>query len=375
MGGSIVVDFWRSRMLANAARTYHSSALEADALNFRADMFSSSVVILGLAITAYAEHTGRAGGLLVKADAVAALVVGVVIIRMSGSFALQAIQVMLDRAPTGLRDRMTRAVAAVPGVVSVEPVRVRESGNRIFADVVVTTPRTASLAEAHAITERIEAALRTVEERAEAVVHIEPASTASETAVEAMRAVALGMGMATHHEQVYAVERGVACTLEASLHLEVPPELTLAQAHVEAHRLTDAIRADNPRLARVDVHIEVAEPHPLLRRDITAEHPETIVVIETLLRETEPTVHCTETRLYQADADEAVEGARKIGADRQPRRESSDVWDLVLVCSYPAKLTVGDVHRRTEALEQRLRETLLPLGRVIIHAEPSERGT
>lgn len=54
MGGSIAIDFWRSGMLSRAAKKYHSSALEADALNFRADMFSSTVVILGLAITAYA---------------------------------------------------------------------------------------------------------------------------------------------------------------------------------------------------------------------------------------------------------------------------------------------------------------------------------
>jgi cation diffusion facilitator family transporter len=45
---SIVVDISRSRMLYRAARKYNSQALEADALHFSTDIWSSGVVILGL---------------------------------------------------------------------------------------------------------------------------------------------------------------------------------------------------------------------------------------------------------------------------------------------------------------------------------------
>jgi cation diffusion facilitator family transporter len=47
---SIAVDYWRSRALKRIADKYDSQALQADALHFSTDIWSSSVVILGLAL-------------------------------------------------------------------------------------------------------------------------------------------------------------------------------------------------------------------------------------------------------------------------------------------------------------------------------------
>src|SRR6476661_2410068 len=47
---SMAVDFWRSRALGRIATKYDSQALEADALHFSTDIWSSAVVILGLAV-------------------------------------------------------------------------------------------------------------------------------------------------------------------------------------------------------------------------------------------------------------------------------------------------------------------------------------
>lgn len=347
MAASIGVDIWRSRLLSRAARRYHSRALEADALNFRADLFSSSVVILGLAFTTYAELTGR-GGVLLKADAVAALVVGLVIIRMSGSLALRAVHVMLDRAPVDLRAALTKAAASVPGVMVARPVRVRESGHRVFADVVVTTPRTTSLVQAHEITERVERALRDVEPRAETVVHIEPMTSAAESAADAIRAVALQLGVATHHEQVYETPEG----LEAALHVEVEPALTLEEAHAEAHRLADAILAEDPRLSRVDTHIEVAVPYASRRREVGAEHPEMVSAIRRAVEAGGDAASVREVRLYE----------EALGTG----------WDVALCCTFGRDLTMAEVHVRTERIEQLLRERVSDIVRVVVHAEPVE---
>ena len=46
---SIMVDWSRSRVLKRAAKAHRSQALEADALHFSTDIWSSAVVILGLA--------------------------------------------------------------------------------------------------------------------------------------------------------------------------------------------------------------------------------------------------------------------------------------------------------------------------------------
>jgi cation diffusion facilitator family transporter len=344
MAASIVVDLWRSRALSRAARKYDSRALEADALNFRADLFSSVVVLFGLALTTYAELTGT-GGVLLKADAAAALVVALLIIGMAGKVAVRAVNVLTDRAPGDLGARMTRAAADVPGVLAARPVRMRESGNRVFADVVVSTTRTLSFAQAHEITERIEQAINEVDPRAEVLVHIEPSTSLAETSVEAIRAIALRLGIATHHEQVYEVDDG----LEGVLHIEVEPALTLADAHEQAERLAAVLTAEVPGLLRVASHIEAAEPNPSRRREVTAARPEVVGAIRRLVDATKLTEGVVEVRVYAADGSN---------------------WDAVLSCAFRADLLVGEIHRRTERLEQELRERFSDLGRVIIHAEP-----
>jgi divalent metal cation (Fe/Co/Zn/Cd) transporter len=221
----------------------------------------------------------------------------------------------------------------------------RESGNRVFADVIVTTTRTLSFAQAHEITERIEQAINEVDPRAEVLVHIEPSASLAETTADAIRAIALRLGIATHHEQVYEVAGG----LEAVLHIEVNPALTLAQAHEEAERLADILTSEVPGLRRVASHIEAAEPNPSRRRDVTSERADVVGAIRRLVEATGLTEGIVEVRLYASDGPS---------------------WDAVLSCAFRSDLLVGEIHRRTELLEQELRERFSTLARVIIHAEP-----
>jgi divalent metal cation (Fe/Co/Zn/Cd) transporter len=241
---------------------------------------------------------------------------------------------------------MTRAAAEVPGVLAARPVRMRESGHQVFADVVVTTTRTLSFAQAHEMTERIERAINGVEPKAEVLVHIEPIASLGETTAEAIRAIALRLGIATHHEQVYEVAEG----LEGLLHIEVEPGLTLAEAHEQAERLAEILTAEVRGLRRVASHIEAAEPNPIRRRDVTPERLDLVDAIRQLVLASETTEGIEEVRLYASD-----------GA----------TWDAVLRCVFRADLLVGEIHRRTERLEQDLRERFSTLGRVIIHAEPA----
>ena len=326
MAGSIAIDLWRSTMLGRAARTYHSRALEADALNFRADMFSASVVIVGLGLTAYAEKSGNLH-FLVKADAVAALIVGIVIVRMSGHLALQAGGVLLDRAPVDAQDQMTRAAASVPGVLVTEPVRLRESGSRLLADVTVAVPRTASLAAAHAISEEVEAAIRRVESRTETVVHVEPAIPTAETSAEQVRAIALQLGVHTHHEQIYRV----GDHLEASVHLEVPPDLPIGDAHVQAHALVDAVQRSDSRFRRVETHLEVREPGPDPRRNVTSEHHDMVDAVAKTVSAADTEARPREISLY---------------------RTEGQSFDLILHCGFPRSAPMGAVHRRTERIDE-----------------------
>jgi cation diffusion facilitator family transporter len=174
MGTSIVVDVSRSRMLMAAAKKHNSQALEADALHFSTDIWSSSVVILGLIFVTVGRYfPGLA--FLEKGDAIAALIVAVIVIFVSGELGARSIQALLDAAPkNGEHDQIVTQVSRMKGITDVHAVRIRSSGASWFVDMHVTMDGNLSLDESHAITERIERKVRTILPRSDVTVHVEP---------------------------------------------------------------------------------------------------------------------------------------------------------------------------------------------------------
>lgn len=171
---SIVIDYSRSRILYNAARKYHSQALEADALHFSTDIWSSSVVILGLILVKVGERN-PAWTFLHKADSLAALGVALIVIYVCIELGIRTIQALLDVAPPGKVEEITRIVEAVPGVINCHNVRVRYSGPQLYIDIHILIDGNQSVEQGHAITEMIEDAIRKDSPEADVTVHFEPA--------------------------------------------------------------------------------------------------------------------------------------------------------------------------------------------------------
>jgi cation diffusion facilitator family transporter len=173
MAVSIVVDISRSRMLFKAAKKYNSQALEADALHFSTDIWSSAVVILGLVCVSVSD-VFRGLDFLHYADAIAALVVGLIVIQVSWKLGTRTINALLDSAPAGLGDRVIERVERIPGVVNCHHVRIRASGAQVFVDLHVLMDAALPLTEAHRLTEVIEEAIRELSPQADVTVHPEP---------------------------------------------------------------------------------------------------------------------------------------------------------------------------------------------------------
>jgi cation diffusion facilitator family transporter len=170
---SIIIDLNRSKILYRAARKYNSQALEADALHFRTDIWSSSVVILGLVGIVLA---GLFPSLtfLKKADAGAALLVAVIVIYVSIQLGGRTIQGLLDSAPIGFDDKIKQEVEKIPGICSCHSVRVRMSGAKLFIDLHVDVGADQSLKAAHDLTEQVEEAVKRLAPNADVTVHAEP---------------------------------------------------------------------------------------------------------------------------------------------------------------------------------------------------------
>jgi cation diffusion facilitator family transporter len=173
MAVSITVDYSRSRLLMRVARKHNSQALEADALHFSTDIWSSSVVIVGLICIRLSKVSSDLE-FLQKADAIAALVVALIVILVSVQLGKRSIAGLLDSAPPGLVDQIKQATLDVPGVLDCHRIRVRTSGARIFADIHVTMDGSLSLNAAHALTEQIQRVIRQINPEIDVTVHAEP---------------------------------------------------------------------------------------------------------------------------------------------------------------------------------------------------------
>ena len=174
MGISIAVDVSRSRMLYRVAAKHRSQALEADALHFSTDIWSSAVVILGLlGVRLAGWYPGL--GFLMQADAVAALIVAGIVVVVSGRLGVRTIHALLDSSPPGVDDKIKAVVAAVDGVFDCHAIRVRHSGPYYFVDLHITVDGEQSLRLAHELTERVEHAVEAILPGADVTVHPEPA--------------------------------------------------------------------------------------------------------------------------------------------------------------------------------------------------------
>ena len=369
MAVSIVVDYTRSRALLRVAKEQGSQALEADALHFRTDIWSSVVVILGL----IAVKIGQLSGVpwLSQADAGAALGVSLIVIWVSFRLARQTLDALLDRAPDTIGRALEQAIGHVEGVVDVRRVRLRRAGNKLFADLVVGAPRTATFEHAHAVTEAVERAARdavcvdTPQADVDVVVHVEPAATAAETTAQGIHYLALELELRAHDVRVRMLEQEKGSSaLEADLHLEVDPELDLRSAHAAATRLERAIYRAYPAVRRVTTHLEAPEVGMERRRDVSAEQPALIAEVRRIADCVAGAGSCHEVHVYQVTNRAATE----------PPTPETPLYDLVLHCTFSGAAPIQQVHVHAEEIERALRAAMPPLGAVLIHAEPPEEA-
>jgi cation diffusion facilitator family transporter len=342
---SIAIDYTRSRALMRAARRYKSQALEADALHFSTDIWSSLVVILGLGLVRYGEKTPYKD-LWEHADSVAALGVALIVLWVSFLLGKETMDVLMDKAPKGLISQITEAALSVPGIVACTRVRVRPVGSVPFADIVVRVSRTVSFDQAHAIASLVEEKVRALESKADVVVHIEPMSPASESWQDRIHSIARENGYTVHEVEVHEVDgmRNIV------LHLEVSPGLSLAEAHKVADRLEQQIRGQLKGVADVKTHIEPQTNVLLSAEEASEDMPE-------------------------------VQGAlREVTADFASLRDIHEIslhrldsgLHLALHCVFDPNLRIDEVHRLSSQIEERLQKRLPHLKRVHIHTEPPE---
>ncbi|HNW58714.1 MAG TPA: cation diffusion facilitator family transporter [bacterium] len=338
---AVLIDYGRSRALYRTAKKYNSQALEADALHFSTDIWSSLVVLAGLVLVLVSRHSGLPW--LAKADAIAALIVAAIVIYVSLELGRRTVGGLLDAVPAGLLDQIGQVIR-VPGVLQVGRVRARHSGPDAFADITVMVARDIGLEQAHDIAAAVEERVHTIIPGSDVVVHLDPIETDNESVFQVIRLAAARLNISVHGIRIYAVHG--KDYLEQ--HIEVSEELTLEEAHAKATSFEEALHAILPGVEQIVTHIEPVGDSWSRRQTQQASTEEIRGILFALPEVVSSGMKVHDLLVHSVD--------REI--------------HLSFHYSLAADLPIKEAHLLTERIEQSLRHQIPNLGRVIIHTEP-----
>lgn len=333
---SVVVDFFRARLLYRVAAETSSEALEADALHFSSDMWSSLAVLVGLAGVMFGYQW---------ADAAAALVVAVFVLLAGWRLGRRTLDTLLDAAPAGVAEHFRDIADRIPGVVAVENVRVRKVGQDIFAELIIGVSRTLPIDRIAALKSGVVNAIRRDTPNAQVSVTTEPRALDDETVRDRVMVIARNRALAVHHVTVHSF----GDRLSVSLDLEVDGRMPLSIAHDIADRLEDAIGSELGSEVEVETHIEPLQEDGATGGDASPSR-------------------AAEIAAALADLARAQGVLRDIHDVRV--RETEDGEIVNFHCRVDPNRAVRDVHEHVDEVERALRQRWSSIARVIGHAEP-----
>jgi cation diffusion facilitator family transporter len=336
IGIVIAIDLSRAVVSWRASRAYGSAALQANALHFGGDLLGSTAVLVGL-LLARAGHP--------KADAAAALLVAALVLAAAARLARRNVDVLMDRAPADAQEAARQAIAALEPSVALRRLRMRSAAGRHFADVVIGVSPGAAVGQGHADADRVEQAVQRALPETDVVVHVEPADDADALTRERAHAAALRVPEVREIHNVSVLH--VDGRTEVSLHLKLPGDLTLGEAHHVASEVERAIAQALPSVDAVRTHLEP------LAEESEGRSPAGVEVA--------------------ADA-EAI--ARIVAAETgAPPRElrflqTAEGLVVFLTLGLDPGAPLAEAHARASEVEERIRAELPRVADVIVHTEP-----
>ena len=336
IGVVIVIDVSRTIASVRAAQRYSSAAFAANALHFGSDLGGSAAVLVGLLLV-------RAGH--PQADSIAALFVACIVLLAAVRLMRRNVDVLMDVVPADAEEAARSAIAGIEPAVELRRLRMRQAAGRHFADVVIGVDFDAAVGQGHAAADAVERAVQSALPEADVVVHVEPRE--DESAVrERAHAAALGVPRVREVHNVSVVS--VGSSTELSLHLKLPGDLSLEEAHEIAEEVERAIHAAVPEVDSVQTHLEpLAEEisGTQLRGREVADNRE---IIERIVRDTTGTLP-HELRFLHTDEGLVAFLTLRLGGGTD----------------------LNEAHAQASQIEEAIRRERPEIADVIVHTEPS----
>jgi cation diffusion facilitator family transporter len=333
IGVVIVVDAARTTVSYRAAKRYGSAALQANTLHFASDLAGSTAVLLGLAAARAGYHW---------ADSAAALFVAGLVLVAAGRLMRVNVDVLMDRVPPEAQEAALRAISTLEPAIELRRLRMRQAAGRQFADVVIGVPPGAAVGQGHAAADAVEAAVHDALPESDVVVHVEPRLDSSALRERALAAAQRVQRVREIHN--LTVLR-VGDATEVSLHLKLPGDLPLEEAHRVASEVEREIVASVPEVDAVQTHLEplaeAGEGRSAGEADVDA------ALVERIVREATGSPP-RELRLLRTDG--GLLAYLTLGLD--------------------AGTSLAEAHARASEVEERIRRERPEIADVIVHTEP-----
>ncbi len=333
LGLVIAIDISRTLVSLRTSRRFDSAALRSNALHFASDLVGSVAVLVGLLLV----RAGYQG-----ADSIAALFVAVLVLFAAGRLMRQNVDVLMDRDPVDAHEAARRAIARIEPSIELRRLRMRQAGGRHFADVVIEVSPEAAVGQGHAAADAVESAVQRALPGADVVVHVEPRGSDAEIR-ERAHAAALGVRRVReiHNVSVLSVDGAT----EVSLHLKLPGDLSLGEAHAVAEEVERAIVDAVPEVDVVQTHLE-------------------------------PLAEAGEGTAAAAADEDAAAVTRIVfeSLGRPPRElrllETTEGLVAFVTLGLDADSPLSDAHARASEIEERIRRERPDIADVIVHTEP-----
>lgn len=326
----LAIDASRTAVSLRGARRYRSDALLANALHFGSDFAGTLAVLAGLVAAALGFPAG---------DSIAALFVSGLVVAAAFRLAGRNVDVLMDRSPEDDTRLARQAIARLEPPVELRRLRLRRAGGEHFADVVIGVAPGAAIGQGHAAADRVEQALHDALPGIDVVVHVEPQG--GEAAIrERVLAAALTVSQVREIHNLSVLD--VGGRIEVSLHVKLPGDLSLDQAHGIAEQVEAAILAQVAEVHSVQTHLEP------IRETASAEELDIdTAAIEAAVR---------------AEIGTGPRGLRLVRTD--------DGIVVFLTLGLRGAESLADAHGQATAIEERVRSAVPAIADVVVHTEP-----
>ena len=336
----IFIDYSRAKALKRVAIETKSQALEADALHFSSDIWSSVVVLISMVFSLF--NISR------FFDPISAIIVAVIIIYTTFNITKKAFHSLMDGVPAGLTENIRKAISSVKEVESIESLRVRTSGSKIYVDMKILVSRLLSFANTHGIINRVESEVKSIVPESDIVIHYEPIETNKETINEKIRLIVNNMGFKCHDIFSHKLNNEIF----SEIHIEIDDTDDLNRAHDIVSEIEKTILENIQLLTKIKIHIDEPSEKIFDTTDITSKSTDLIGKINRIIDKYDPKIKCSESKIV----------------------ETSGRIRILLTCIFENNMKFDDVHDKVTTLESKIfsdiKELYPNLSNVIIHAEP-----